>query len=53
MHEFFMTKKYISVRIFSSAVVLNSAQLLFKKSYKNLAKKHPKPKKLATQLFSL
>lgn len=38
MHEFFMTEKDISVRIFSS-VVINSARLIFKKGYKNLAKK--------------
>ena len=34
-----MTKKDISVRIFSAAVVVNSAQLIFNKGYKNLAKK--------------
>lgn len=52
MHEFFMTKKYISVGVFSSMAIINSAQLIFKKGYKNFTKK-PESKKLATELFSL
>lgn len=46
MHEFFMAKKYISVRIFSSIVVVNSAQLIFKKGCKNLAENPPNPRNL-------
>lgn len=50
MHEFFMTEKHISVRIFPSVGIINSAQLIFKKSYKNIAEKL---KELATCIFSL
>lgn len=39
MHEFFMTEKDISARIFPSVGIVNSAQLIFKKSYKNIAEK--------------
>lgn len=39
MHEFFMAKKHISVKIFPSVGIINSAQLIFKKSYKNRAEK--------------
>lgn len=41
-----MTKKCVSVRIFSSVAVINSAQLIFKKGCKNLTKPTPKPKNL-------
>lgn len=34
-----MTEKHISVRIFPSVGIVNSAQLIFKKSYKNIAGK--------------
>lgn len=34
-----MTEKHISVRIFPSVRIVNSAQLIFKKSYKNIAEK--------------
>lgn len=53
MHEFFLTREDVSVGIFPS-IVNNSAQLIFKNSRKNLAKKktNPEHKKLATQLFS-
>lgn len=39
MHEFFMTEKHLSVRIFPSVGIVNSAQLIFKKRYKNIEKK--------------
>lgn len=39
MHEFFMTKKHVSVKIFPSVGIVNSAQLIFKNSYKNIAEK--------------
>lgn len=56
MHEFFLTKKDVSVGIFPS-VVNNSAQLIFKNSLQEFSKKkktqhNPEHKKLATQLFS-
>lgn len=38
MHEFFMTEKHISVRTFPSVGIVNSTQLIFKKSHKNTAK---------------
>lgn len=34
-----MAKKHISVKIFPSVGIINSAQLIFKKSYKNRAEK--------------
>lgn len=56
MHEFFLTKKDVSVGVFPS-VVNNSAQLIFKNSLQEFSKKkkknhNPERKKLATQLFS-